>query len=395
VTAEAIRGRGMGGYSEDGASRQPFEANLIDFRHSVVQANKRADADDETLEICAHCMCEVDVDPQPHRPGCPGIGKSRTSTGPVLAGLDLTSSPAPKPPVVAGAPFRDDGLDALERMDSGLPQQPDVDDQEDDEVEPAEEVLEEREPQAREAFEPPLVAARASSAAAAVGSGSRSTATDEAASRSSSTWSREVLWTPETVVAGIVRWVAEHDGELPTSTTWMRKADGYPTTSSVIKVFGTWTAAIKAAGFEPRKRGGQRGVPRPRVKATSEERGEAALPQAQPARSSDAVKDSSSEGAATASSARGHARPVDERGLDDEQPAIRAPKPEATADGSGEPERAPAPDPVEERALAERGSERLGPDNPRSAGARPYINAVRESALELVNAICDLLEAAG
>ncbi len=103
VTQHAVRARSMGGYAEDGATRQPFEPNLIDFRHSVVQANKRADAGDETLEICAYCMCEVDVHPQPHRPDCPGIGKSRASSGPVLAGLEVARSPRARPPVVAGA----------------------------------------------------------------------------------------------------------------------------------------------------------------------------------------------------------------------------------------------------------------------------------------------------
>ena len=87
VTQPVVGARSMGDFMIDGVT-EPFEPNLIDFRHSVVLAHKRAAADDETLEICPHCMCEVDVDPAPHRPGCVGIGKSRASSGPVLARED-------------------------------------------------------------------------------------------------------------------------------------------------------------------------------------------------------------------------------------------------------------------------------------------------------------------
>lgn len=102
MSEQAVGARGMGSYVVDGGS-EPFAENVLDFRHSVVQAHKRADAGDDSLEICPHCMCEVDVTPQPHRPGCAGIGQPRST-------------------VLTGHPTY--GLDALERMDAGEPQQP-------------------------------------------------------------------------------------------------------------------------------------------------------------------------------------------------------------------------------------------------------------------------------
>lgn len=47
-----------------------WEPNWIDYRHSRVIADKRSDAGDETLEICAHCGCEADITPAPHSPKC-------------------------------------------------------------------------------------------------------------------------------------------------------------------------------------------------------------------------------------------------------------------------------------------------------------------------------------
>lgn len=76
----------------------------------------------------------------------------------------------------------------------------------------------------------------------------------------------QTIWTPETVVAAMRRF---HDryGRAPVMTDFNTAlacrlghpekaerfyADGdYPTTPSVQRVFGTWNAAITAAGFEP------------------------------------------------------------------------------------------------------------------------------------------------
>jgi hypothetical protein len=220
----------MGAYSEDGAIRQPFEANLIDFRHSVVQAHKRADAGDDTLEICAHCMCEVDVDPQPHRPGCPGIGKSRATTSPVLAGLEqLHHSPAPRPAVVVGSARN--GLDALERMDDGLPQEPELE----PDVDEPDAVLEEREPEvpveptsAPPAIEPPV-----------------------APSRSSST--RRGGWTRETMIAAIQSFV-EANGHPPAHAN-LTGNRLLPSAPAATRLFGSFGALVEAAGFDRPTRG--------------------------------------------------------------------------------------------------------------------------------------------
>lgn len=264
-----------------------FEANLIDYRHSVVQANKRADAGDESLEICAWCMCEIDLDPQPHRPECPGIGQPRATSEPVLANVGpLSHSPAPRRAAV-------DGLDALERMDAGLPQEPDLDDEEDD----PDDDLGEREPQAADpasapAIEPP------------------------APSRSSSTIRGRVpAWTREAAIAAVQAFAAEHGH--PPSHADLAGNPLLPSAPTAKRLFGgPFSDLIVAAGFRRPGRGTR-------------------------------YKDSSSERAASQSSERGLARLHDDGGLDDEQPAMGARTPEATADGTGEPEPGPAPDPAQ------------------------------------------------
>ena len=80
------------------------------------------------------------------------------------------------------------------------------------------------------------------------------------------------IWTRDSIVAAMQAWHAEH-GEPPTALDWnphdrrwgrgtlaerKRRHLGYPYVSSVLKAFGTWNAAIAAAGFEPLKIGGKR-----------------------------------------------------------------------------------------------------------------------------------------
>jgi hypothetical protein len=67
-------------------------------------------------------------------------------------------------------------------------------------------------------------------------------------------------WTPETIVAAIQRWADEHGGVPPTASDWNNTlsrqlgrgphGDDYPSASVVQHEFGTWSAAIKAAGFD-------------------------------------------------------------------------------------------------------------------------------------------------
>jgi hypothetical protein len=77
------------------------------------------------------------------------------------------------------------------------------------------------------------------------------------------------LWTSETIVSAIQRWAAETGGP-PTACDWntaQARATGrpprsphYPPASTVQKVFGSWSNAIEAAGFECRPPGRRRKV---------------------------------------------------------------------------------------------------------------------------------------
>lgn len=69
------------------------------------------------------------------------------------------------------------------------------------------------------------------------------------------------LWTRETIGAAIRQWHFEH-GAFPAATDWNatlarrfgrpdRPVD-FPSVETVQRVFGSWNAAIRAAGFEPR-----------------------------------------------------------------------------------------------------------------------------------------------
>lgn len=219
-----------------------------DFRSSVVRAHRRADAGDETLEICAHCGCEVDVDPAPHTPGCRGAGGARSTTGPVLADLKLNeSNRASKPVILPGTPIRHaNGLDALERMDAGEPQEPDLGDLELDD----EPVLEEEEPTAREALSTtalPTTELGIGSPADVVPSESREPAGTEPASSSSSTWSRKRR-TREEVIEAIQRFAVEH-GRPPAISDFSGNRD-YPSYGAAARLFGSWADAVVAAGFD-------------------------------------------------------------------------------------------------------------------------------------------------
>lgn len=73
-------------------------------------------------------------------------------------------------------------------------------------------------------------------------------------------------WTPQAIVRAIHEWAAEH-GEPPAATDWKadmkrcrrdrpaRDAERFPADKTVQAVFGTWNAAIRAAGYTPRRTG--------------------------------------------------------------------------------------------------------------------------------------------
>lgn len=58
-------------------------------------------------------------------------------------------------------------------------------------------------------------------------------------------------YTPDSVIAAIQRWADEHEGEPPKSTEWIKPLTGWPSTTTVIRLFGKWSQAIAAAGLDP------------------------------------------------------------------------------------------------------------------------------------------------
>lgn len=83
-------------------------------------------------------------------------------------------------------------------------------------------------------------------------------------------------WTEEKIKREIQSWVKRH-GLPPTSAEWSVPADRpnffrgevgrRPTSSTVQRVFGSWNAAIRAAGYEPRYESGQNDGCTPESKA--------------------------------------------------------------------------------------------------------------------------------
>lgn len=59
------------------------------------------------------------------------------------------------------------------------------------------------------------------------------------------------VWEPDVVLAAVRRWAAEHDGYPPTEEQWRRRGDYWPSARTVLSLFGSWDAGIRAAGFRP------------------------------------------------------------------------------------------------------------------------------------------------
>lgn len=299
-----------------------WEPNVIDWRHSRVVAMKRADAGDETLEICPRCECEVDTTPAPHRPGCPGIGQranSATSTSVITA-----ANEARRQAVREQARAEVEGLDLLERMDAGLPvadlEEPDgnADDSANDEAVlgevaavadssvsgPAPPPLDRGEPE-RATASPSTVNpynlqrrgkgyawTRAASLQAVkdfhADHGRSPNSTDppqhwgalpsmQMAQKIFGGWGKllEAAELPATTsaphrhgggrppvavftrdrIVEILQAEAERLGRPPGANEWRDAGEGRPTERLVRKVFGSWNAAIEAAGLTPRRRG--------------------------------------------------------------------------------------------------------------------------------------------
>jgi Homing endonuclease associated repeat/Homeodomain-like domain len=65
------------------------------------------------------------------------------------------------------------------------------------------------------------------------------------------------LWSRERIVERIKEWNRVH-GEPPTALDWLLQVEGFPACKTVQEYFGSWNAAITAAGFTPLKPGGSR-----------------------------------------------------------------------------------------------------------------------------------------
>jgi hypothetical protein len=64
-------------------------------------------------------------------------------------------------------------------------------------------------------------------------------------------------WSRELIVYAIDLWHRKYL-VTPTQDDWERAGADHPCRITVLREFGTWNAAIRAAGFRPRKRGENR-----------------------------------------------------------------------------------------------------------------------------------------
>jgi len=63
-----------------------------------------------------------------------------------------------------------------------------------------------------------------------------------------------VRWPERRVLARLHAWSQEH-GRPPTLEEWRRAGESHPSAATVRRLFGTWNAALVAAGFEARRPG--------------------------------------------------------------------------------------------------------------------------------------------
>ena len=80
--------------------------------------------------------------------------------------------------------------------------------------------------------------------------------------------SKDRYWNRERIIDAIRAWALQH-GHAPTYKEWEKKGKGHPATltvhSGMYPPFASWSDALRAAGFEPRKR-------RSALRLTNEER---------------------------------------------------------------------------------------------------------------------------
>ena len=61
-------------------------------------------------------------------------------------------------------------------------------------------------------------------------------------------------WDQQTIVYAIDLWHRKHL-KTPTVLEWETAGEHHPCRQTVLRVFGSWNAAIRAAGFRPRRQG--------------------------------------------------------------------------------------------------------------------------------------------
>jgi Homing endonuclease associated repeat len=74
-------------------------------------------------------------------------------------------------------------------------------------------------------------------------------------------------WTPELIVYALDLWHRRYM-RPPTKRQWARAGDDHPSSMTVKRVFGSWNAAVQAAGLRPRGPGGRRERVPPRCPTT-------------------------------------------------------------------------------------------------------------------------------
>lgn len=65
---------------------------------------------------------------------------------------------------------------------------------------------------------------------------------------------RASVWSRDSIIAAFHRFEREH-GRQPSATDWSRASLHYPSTTTVQDHFGSWSAGVRAAGFQPLAQG--------------------------------------------------------------------------------------------------------------------------------------------
>jgi hypothetical protein len=61
------------------------------------------------------------------------------------------------------------------------------------------------------------------------------------------------VWNQRATVAAIQRWAEGNGGRAPTRAQWIRPSNTHPSEGQVRRLFGTWSAAIRQAGLAPQR----------------------------------------------------------------------------------------------------------------------------------------------